>query len=85
MAKDWVQKVKSISTFPPDKTFTKSAKEVAKVMADPSVSPKGLGSAIKMIQYFINRGGKALSKERKDELKEAENILRKKHRTKKKK
>jgi hypothetical protein len=33
-------------------------------MARPDVSPKGLGAAVRMIQYFINRGGKNLSPHR---------------------
>src|ERR1700722_15177326 len=36
-------------------------KPIARVMASTKVSPKGLGSGIRMIQYFINRGGKNVS------------------------
>ena len=39
----------------------KDAQTIAKTMADKKVSPKGIGSAIRMIQYFINRAGKGLS------------------------
>ena len=39
------------------------------------VSPRGLGSAIRMIQYFINRGGKSLSARRRAELERAKRIL----------
>jgi hypothetical protein len=39
------------------------------------VSPKGIGSGIRMIQYFINRGGKGLSATRKKELEKAKKIL----------
>jgi NAD(P)-dependent dehydrogenase (short-subunit alcohol dehydrogenase family) len=35
------------------------------------VSPRGLGSGIRMIQYFINRGGKNLSARRRTELERA--------------
>jgi len=76
--KKWVQNVKTISTFPPKGTFTKDAETIAKIMERKDVSPLGIGSAIKMIQYFINRGGKGLSKERKKELEKAKRILQEK-------
>jgi len=71
----WVQTVKTVSTYPPEGIFTKDAKTIAKTLADPFVSPKGIGSAIKMVQYFINRAGKGLSKARKKELEKAKKIL----------
>ena len=80
MSKKWVQDVKTVSTFPPEGTFTKDAETVARVMASKKVSPKGLGSAIRMIQYFINRSGKSLSRTRKRELEKAKAILQKKAR-----
>jgi tRNA(adenine34) deaminase len=75
----WVKNVKTESTFPPPETFNKSAKSIAKTLASPKVSPKGLGSAIRMVQYFINRGGKNLSTTRKRELEKAKHILQEKH------
>jgi hypothetical protein len=42
------------------------------------VSPQGTGSGIRVIQYFINRGGKRLSAVRKRELQKAKHILREK-------
>ena len=71
----WVQTVKTVSTYPPEGIFTKDAKTIAKTLADPFVSPKGIGSAIKMVQYFINRAGKGLSKTRRKELEKAKKIL----------
>jgi tRNA(adenine34) deaminase len=47
-------------------------------MAKRSVSPGGTGSAIRMIQYFINRAGKKLSIARRRELEKAKKILQKK-------
>jgi hypothetical protein len=44
-------------------------------MARKDVSPGGLGSGIRMIQYFINRGGKNLSARRRAELERAKRIL----------
>jgi hypothetical protein len=71
--KKWVQKVKTVSTFPPPGTFTaaRPPEEIARIMADPKVSPIGWGSGIKMVNYFKNRGGKRLTKEHKAHLDEA--------------
>ena len=71
----WVRQVKTDSTHPPSRTFTGSAERIARTMARNDVSPKGLGSAIRMIQYFINRGGKGLSATRRRELERAKRIL----------
>lgn len=73
--KYWVHKVKTASTFPPAGTFMKDAATVAKIMASKKVSPKGLGSGIRMIQYFINRSGKGLPPGRRQELEKAKRIL----------
>lgn len=73
--KKWVQDVKTISTFPPEGTFTKDAATIARVMASKEVSPRGIGSGIRMIQYFINRAGKNLPAARKRELEKAKRIL----------
>jgi len=47
-------------------------------MASKKVSPKGIGSGIRMIQSFINRGGKGLSAARKRELEKAKHLLQQK-------
>jgi hypothetical protein len=73
--KRWVGGVKTVSTFPPEGTFTQDAETIAEIMARKEVSPKGIGSGIRMIQYFINRAGKTLSPERKDALEKAKKIL----------
>lgn len=71
----WVRQVTTDSTHPPPRTFTGSAAEIARKMARKDVSPKGIGSGIRMIQYFINRGGKNLSAARRAELERAKRIL----------
>jgi tRNA(adenine34) deaminase len=76
--KKWSQDVKTVSTFPPEGTFTKDAETVARIMARRKVSPKGLGSAIRMVQFFINRAGKDLPAGRRRELEKAKQILREK-------
>jgi|SRR5579864_940562 len=71
----WVREVKTVSTSPPEGLFTKDAATIAKTMASKKVSPKGIGSGIRMIQYFINRAGKGLSAARRRELEKAKQIL----------
>jgi Protein of unknown function (DUF3175) len=74
-ARRWVRTVKTDSTHPPARTFSGSASQIARTMARKDVSPKGLGSAIRMIQYFINRGGRRLTASRRRELERAKRIL----------
>jgi hypothetical protein len=71
----WSSKVSTVSTFPPEGLYTKDAETIARVMATKKVSPKGLGSAIRMVQFYINRAGKNLSAARKRELEKAKKIL----------
>ena len=71
----WVRRVTTDSTHPPRGTFTGSAADIARTMARKDVSPGGIGSGIRMIQYFINRGGKNLSATRRAELERAKRLL----------
>ena len=81
--KKWVRGVKTVSTYPPKTLFTKDAETIARTMASKKVSPKGIGSGIRMIQYFINRAGKSLSPTRKRTLERAKHILQEKARKQK--
>ncbi len=71
----WVSKVKTVSTYPPEGLFTKDAVTIARQLASKKVSPKGPGSGMRMLTYFINRGGKGLSQSRKAELEKAKKLL----------
>ena len=73
--KKWVARVKTVSTFPPEGLFTKDAATIARSLASKKVSPKGPASGMRMLTYFINRGGKGLSKERRSELEKAKRLL----------
>jgi len=75
----WSSKVKTASTFPPKDLYTQDAKTIARVMATKKVSPKGLGSAVRMVQFYINRAGKNLSATRRRELEKAKRILQEKN------
>jgi tRNA(adenine34) deaminase len=71
----WARDVKTESTYPPKSLFTRDAQTIARAMASKKVSPRGIGSGIRMIQFFINRAGKNLPAARKRELEKAKRIL----------
>jgi tRNA(adenine34) deaminase len=73
----WVAKVKTDSTHPPEGLFTKDAATIARTLASKKVSPKGPGSGMRMLTYFINRAGSGLSKTRRAELERAKGLLSK--------
>ena len=73
--KKWVRKVKTDSTHPPEGLFTKNAATIARTLASKKVSPKGPGSGLRMLTYFINRGGRNLSAARRRELERAKEML----------
>jgi hypothetical protein len=74
-AKKWVAGVTTDSTHPPEGLFTKDAATIARSLASKKVSPKGPGSGMKMLNYFINRGGKNLTASRRHELEKAKRLL----------
>ena len=73
--KGWVRTVTTDSTHPPKGLFTKNARTIARTLASKRVSPKGPGSGMRMLTYFINRGGRGLSKSRREELERAKRLL----------
>jgi uncharacterized protein DUF3175 len=75
--KRWVAGVTTDSTHPPSGLFKKSASTIARSLASKKVSPKGPASGMRMLNYFINRGGRGLSAARRDELEKAKSLLSK--------
>ena len=75
--KRWVARVKTDSTHPPIGLFTKNATTIARTLASKRVSPKGPGSGMRMLTYFINRGGRGLTAARRAELEKAKSLLAK--------
>jgi len=71
----WVARVKTASTFPPEGLFTRNAEAIARMLASKKVSPKGPGSGMRMLTYYINRAGHNLSAERRAELQRAKGLL----------
>jgi tRNA(adenine34) deaminase len=71
----WVAKVNTDSTHPREGLFTKSPQTIARELASKEVSPKGPGSGMRMLTYFINRAGKGLSASRRAALEKAKELL----------
>ncbi len=74
-ANRWSGNVKTVSTFPPPDLFTKDARTIARSLASKKVSPKGPGSGMRMLTFYINRAGKNLSRARHVELEKAKKLL----------
>ncbi len=74
-SKRWVREVKTDSTRPREGLFKQDAATIARELASKKVSPKGPGSGMRMLTYYINRGGKNLSASRKRELEKAKDLL----------
>lgn len=73
--KRWVKDVKTDSTHPREGLFNKSAATIARELASKDVSPKGPASGMRMLTYYINRGGKGLTASRTKELEKAKKLL----------
>ena len=73
----WVATVKTDSTHPPAGLFNRSAATIARTLASKKVSPKGPGSGMRMLTYYINRAGRNLSTRRRQELEKAKALLSK--------
>src|ERR1041385_2116289 len=73
--KSWVARVTTDSTHPPRGLFTKDAATIARTLASRRVSPNGPRSGMRMLTYFINRGGRNLTAFRRRELEKAKRLL----------
>lgn len=71
----WSAKVKTESTHPPAGLFNKDAASIARTLASKRVSPKGPGSGMRMLTFFINRAGHNLSPKRRSVLNRAKSLL----------
>ncbi len=71
----WSAGVTTDSTHPPAGLFNKSAATIARTLASKKVSPKGPGSGMRMLTFYINRAGHNLSAKRRAELNKAKSLL----------
>lgn len=76
-SKRWSGAVTTDSTHPPEGLFNKNAAMIARTLASKKVSPKGPGSGMRMLTFYINRAGKNLSAGRRAELQKAKSLLSK--------
>ena len=67
--------MKTDSTHPPEGLFTRDPATIARKLASNEVSPKGPGSGMRMLTYFINRAGRGLSSTRRKNLEKAKELL----------
>ena len=75
--KRWSAAVDTDSTHPPQGLFNKPASVIASSLASKRVSPKGPGSGMRMLSFYINRSGHNFSASRKAELEKAKKLLAK--------
>lgn len=73
--KKWIKNVKTDSTHPKEGLFKQDAETIARELASKKVSPKGAGSGMRMLTYYINRAGRGLSKAEKAKLEKAKKLL----------
>ena len=71
----WSAKVDTDSTHPEPGLFNEDANTIAEHLASKKVSPNGPASAMRMLNFYINRAGKNLSASRHKELEKAKDIL----------
>jgi Protein of unknown function (DUF3175) len=71
----WSASVKTDSTHPPAGLFNKDAATIARTLASKRVSPKGPGSGMRMLTFFINRAGRNLSAKRRATFNRAKSLL----------
>lgn len=74
-AKKWSSQVKTASTYPPEGLFNKDPETIARTLASKRVSPKGPGSGMRMLTFYINRAARNLSVRRKAQLQRAKDLL----------
>lgn len=74
----WSAKVDTESTFPRKELFNQSATTIARELASKKVSPKGPGSGMRMLTFYINRAGKNLPEGRLKVLNHAKELLHEK-------
>ena len=73
--KKWSSEVATDSTHPPEGLFKKDAATIARTLASKRVSPKGPGSGMHMLTFYMNRAGKNLTDAERSRLRKAKELL----------
>jgi hypothetical protein len=71
----WSAGVDTESTYPQEGLFKKDAATIARSLASKEVSPKGPGSGMRMLTFYVNRAGKNLPQNRLKVLDRAKDLL----------
>jgi len=71
----WSGEVSTDSTHPPEGLFNRDPETIARTLASKKVSPKGPGSGMRMLTFYINRAGKNLTATRRAKLDKAKELL----------
>jgi hypothetical protein len=71
----WSAGVDTESTYPQEGLFKKDAATIARSLASKRVSPKGPGSGMRMLTFYVNRAGKNLPQSRLRVLDRAKELL----------
>jgi Protein of unknown function (DUF3175) len=73
--KKWSKNVTTDSTHPQAGLFNEDPETIARSLASKKVSPKGPGSGMRMLTFYINRAGKKLSANDRKRLEKAKELL----------
>jgi Protein of unknown function (DUF3175) len=73
--KKWSKSVTTDSTHPQTGLFNEDPETIARSLASKKVSPKGPGSGMRMLTFYINRAGKKLSANDRKRLEKAKELL----------
>jgi tRNA(adenine34) deaminase len=74
-ARRWVRSVTTVSTDPPRGLFNGDARTIARSLASRRVSPKGPASGLRMLLFYLNRGGRGPSPTRRAELEKVKRLM----------
>ena len=71
------QKKRSAVRYPKG-TMTKDANHIFRVSVNKKYAPRGIGSAIRWLTYYLNRGGKGIKPQQRKEIEKARRMLQRK-------
>ena len=74
---DFPTKLKTSAVKFPRGIMSKSTMEIYRAATNKKYAPKGLGSAIKFIQYYLNRGGVNIPISQRNKIEKAKKMLQK--------
>ena len=73
--RDFPTKLRTAAVKFPKGVMNKSTIEIYRTATNKKYAPKGLGSAIKFIQYYLNRGGRGISNSQRNRIEKVKEML----------